>query len=184
MTHDFYERLAFSQGSNISADIEILRRAIPNCVCVRKTSLKADRAGVDYIAQLAGGAEIGIDAKLREKGASAYWTTGEAELALETWSVFPDGKHTPKEGWTLSTAADVDLILFRFHPADWPESYLLPFQMLRMAFKRKRADWETRYPKKIQDSGDWFSQALFVPVSVVLRELMCVMQIRTGSERH
>ena len=170
MTHDFYERLAFSQGSNISADIEILRRAIPNCVGVRKTSLKADRAGVDYIALLAGGAEIGIDAKLREKGASAYWTTGEAELALETWSVFPDGKHTPKEGWTLS--------------ADWPESYLLPFQMLRMAFMRKRADWETRYPKKIQDSGDWFSQAVFVPVSEVLGELSVTMQIKSGSERH
>ena len=161
-----------------------MRRAIPNCVEVRKTGLKADRAGVDYTALLEGGAELGIDAKLREKGASAYWANGEAELALETWSVFPDGKHTPKEGWTLSTATDVDLILFRFHPADWPDSYLLPFQMLRMAFMRKREDWEKRYPKKIQDSGDWFSQAVFVPVSAVLGELPVTMQIKSGSERH
>ena len=69
MRHDFKERLKFSQGNRGERDAEILKSAIQNCVEVRKTDEDTDRKGVDYIARLHGGAEIGIDVKARDKGA-------------------------------------------------------------------------------------------------------------------
>ena len=187
MIHDFDEKLAFSQGVRGLSDIMLLKQAIPGCVDVRKTSYSEDVKGVDYIAVLDGGAEIGIDAKAREKGASKFWKYGEAELALELWSVFPTDKYKGKTGWTLSKSTNVDLILYTFAPTDWRKYYLLPYQMLRMAFIRKREDWEVRYSKKMQDSGNWYSQALFVPASVVLQAIAEVMQTEimtvVGSDR-
>lgn len=179
MIHDFNEKLAFSQGARRLTDLMILKQAIPGCVEVRKTGYKEDLKGVDYVAVLKGGAEIGIDAKARERGASKYWKTREAELALEIWSVFPCGENTSKIGWTLSDSSNVDLILYTFDPSDWDKCYLLPYQMLRIAFIRNREDWEKRYSKKMQDSGNWYSQALFVPASVVLKAINLVEVMHT-----
>ena len=90
MTYDFQERLEFSQGSKILTDKEIIRNAIPDCERVIKTNEDDDRKGIDYIAELSGGALLGIDVKTREKGASRWWKFNEPELGLEIWSVYPD----------------------------------------------------------------------------------------------
>ena len=84
MIYDFKERLAFSQGRRIKSDIELLQKLIPSCVSVVKTDANLDKQGIDYVAKLKNGAEIGIDVKTRDQGASRYWKKCEPDLALET----------------------------------------------------------------------------------------------------
>ncbi len=100
MIWSFEERLAFSKGERGKRDAEILMNAIPNCIDVRETDEATDRKGIDYIATLEGGAEIGIDVKARGKGVSKYWKDGKEDLLLEVWSVCPDGKNEGKIGWS------------------------------------------------------------------------------------
>lgn len=163
-------------GERQRVDLQIIKNAINQCVDVRKTDVAVDKTGVDYIATLENGATIGIDAKARERGASRYWKTGEAELALEIWSVVSKDTAKRKIGWTLSSSTNVDMILYTFDPSDWTKFYLLPFQHLRMAFYRNGREWLKRYGSKKQTSDGWQSEALFVPASVVLSAIMDCMK--------
>ena len=176
MTYDFDERLAFSQGKRMKSDIELLKRIIPYCTEVVKADTNTDKQGIDYIAYLAGGAEIGIDAKTREKGASKFWHYGEAELALELWSIYPNGNKEGVKGWTLSDKTNVDLILYTFDSTDWDKFYLLPYQLLRMAFIRKGREWLSSYARKKQTSNNWQSEAIFIPASIVIEAVKAEMQ--------
>lgn len=186
MIYDFDERLEFSQCKCEERDMNILKLAIRDCVDVRKTDIETDKNGVDYIATLNGGAEIGIDVKTRDKGASSFWKHGEAELALEIWSVCPDSVNNKagKWGWTLSNKTNVDFILFTFDATDWDKFYLLPYQLLRMAFFRNGREWVNKYFHARQISNNWQSEAVFVPVSVVIEAIKAEMQGEIkGSEK-
>lgn len=182
MKYDFAERLAFSQGKRGERDAEILKKAIPNCVDVRKTDEATDRKGVDYIATLEGGAEIGIDVKARDKGVSKYWKNGKEDLVLEIWSVYPDGMNEGKIGWTLSDKTNVDLILYTFDEEDSKNYYLLPYQFLRIAFVKHGREWIKRYGHKQSTTSTknmnrvWYSQAVFVPADEVINAMIQEMQ--------
>ena len=180
MIYDFKERLAFSQGRRIKSDIELLQKLIPSCVSVVKTDANLDKQGIDYVAKLKNGAEIGIDVKTRDQGASQYWKKGEPDLALETWSVYPKNpkdEATGTRGWTLSSKTNVDFILYTFDVADTDKFYFVPYQLLRMAFLHNGAHWIKEYPLKRQTtSSGWESEALFVPASVVLNAISVEMQ--------
>lgn len=182
MTWDFDERLAFSQGKRGERDAEILKRAIPNCIDVTKTDEATDKKGVDYIATLEGGAGIGIDVKTRGKGCSKYWRNGQEDLLLEIWSVCPDENNKGKIGWTLSDKTNVDLILFTFDETDSKNFYLLPYQLLRMAFLSNGQKWINKYGRKQSTSiakrlnKVWHSQAVFVPADEVINAMTQEMQ--------
>ena len=176
MNYDFSERLRFSQGKRGCRDAEILKNAIQNCIDVRKTDIETDKKGVDYIATLQGGAEIGIDVKARDKGTSRYWRNGQEELTLEVWSVCPEGENKGKLGWTLSDETNVDYILYTFDEADSKNYYLLPYQSLRMAFLSNGRKWMEKYGIKKSTSGSWSSQEIFVPASEVMDAVKAQMQ--------
>ena len=176
MIYDFDERLRFSQGERGIRDVEILKHAIRDCVAVRKTDIETDKKGIDYIATLKGGAEIGIDVKVRDKGISKYWKDGKEDLLLEIWSVFPDGNHRGKWGWTLSDETNVDFILYTFDEADSDKYFLLPYQLLRMAFFHNGKKWIEEYGTKFAHSSSWSTQITFVPASVVLEAINAEMQ--------
>lgn len=171
--YNFQERLEFSLGEQQLTDIETIKSMLAGCVSVNKSSsLDLEKAGIDYIAVLRGGAEVYIDAKTRDSGCSKWWSNKQPELALEYWSVRPDGKyHTPraqsKAGWTLSESKKTDLILFKFDMADCLNVYLISFQLLRIAFRRNQSLWRKKYRTAPQDSGSWESECVFVPVHVV-----------------
>ena len=176
MIWSFDERLAFSKGERGERDAEIIRNAIRNCVNVRKTDDETDRKGIDYIATLNGGAEIGIDVKARGKGVSKYWKDGKEDLLLEVWSVYPDGNNKGKIGWTLSDKTNVDFILYTFDEEDSNKYYLLPYQLLRMAFKHNGRAWMNKYGAKYAYSEFWRTQNIFVPVSVVMDAIKAEME--------
>ena len=176
MNYDFDERLSFSQGKRGERDAEILRQAIPHCVDVKKTSEELDRKGIDYIATLKGGAEIGIDVKARDRGISKYWKNGKEDLVLEVWSVCPDERNEGQLGWTLSDKTNVDLILYTFDVEDTKSYYLLPYQLLRMAFLRNGRKWLKDYGVRYSHSKSWSTQVVFVPASVVMDAIRAEMQ--------
>ncbi len=176
--YDFARKLAFSRGVSLDTYPATIRSLLgPSCVDVRKAPLELDKQGVDWVAELRGGAEMNIDVKAREAGCSAYWKRGaydrpEPELALETWSVMPDA-HNPsgKIGWTLDESKVTDYTLHVFDPRDCLEVFLLPFQLLRMAFKGNFRLWTSVFRVAPQTShrgsATWKSECVFVPASLV-----------------
>lgn len=176
--NNFVEKLQYSLGKQQTFDIAFLKNHIPNCREITKTNLEQDRAGVDYVATLDGGAKIFIDAKTREKGCSRYWKFGEPELALEIYSVC----EKKKLGWTLSDSTNVDYILYTFDKSDTDDYFFLPFQLLRKIFWENGKDWVGRFGYKIQKSDSWHSWAVFVPASVVLATLTNSMKGKSSDE--
>lgn len=169
--HDFQENLEFSLGEREKFDISLLREIISGCTDIRKTDVETDRIGVDYVAYLRKGAQVLIDAKTRKPGASKYWKHNEPELALEIWSVCPNPSCEGKTGWTLNENSPVDMILYTFDEQDSRKFFLLPFQFLRMAFRRNYSNWVNKYGTRIERNKAWTSEAVFVPASVVLNAL-------------
>ena len=164
--YDFSERMAFSRGARENFDIQTLLAMIDGCVRVEKTDTRLDKGGVDYVATLRNGAQVLIDAKARDKGCSKYWKKNGPEVALETWSVKPDSSNNfnGKTGWTLCEKKQTDLILFTFHPTDTMETFLVSYQMLRIAFRRHLKIWKSSgLLLATQRSDTWFSECLFVP---------------------
>jgi len=183
--YSFKDKLEFSRGQREKTDILTLEKLIPGCLSVLKTDTITDKKGIDYIATLRGGANIFIDAKTREKGCSKFWK-GEPELAPELWSVCPGGKYQiqkerAKAGWTLNETTLVDYIYCTFDPFDCVEVFLLPFQLYRIAFRKKIHQWQKEYfMPPPQDSGEWQSQCIFIPVSVVLNAITAEMKPLSG----
>lgn len=120
---------------------------------------------------------------------------GDPEMALELWSVRPTylpldrdewtyHPHNPPEGvtgWTLSEEKETDAILFTFDPRDTPYCYLLPFQHLRVAFRRHYHVWQSRFESAVQRTtrrdGSWYySECLFVPARDVLYAVSALME--------
>lgn len=189
MNYDFQERLRFSLGEQQASDHATIKAMLSGCVSVEDASQLLNTAGVDYIARLRKGAEVLIDAKTRSRGCSRYWYNSEPEFALEIWSVRPGGRfRIPEErrktGWTLCEAKKVDLILFKFHPEDTRQVYLVSFQLLRMAFSRHLAAWRTIYKNDVQASGTWESECLFVPANVAYEAMRKVSlgELRTSNQ--
>jgi hypothetical protein len=172
MTHNFEESLAWSKGQACSDDLLTIKAMISGCATAELASGIMDCAGVDYIATLRKGARILIDTKNRRKGCARHWKS-EPDLALEIWSVRPNGKYhqrpdKAKIGWTLNETSLVDLILFKFDPDECKDVYLVSYQLLRMAFVANFHKWKAAYKNDIQDNGRFESEAVFVPVSVIL----------------
>lgn len=168
MTHNFRQKLAFSLGERERVDLEVIKSAILGCDRVVKSDKETDLKGIDYVATLRRGGEIYIDGKSREKGASRFWRHEEPELALEIWSAKPSPGNTGKIGWTLDESSATDYILYTFDKSDTDKFFLIPFQLLRVAFCRHYNDWRRTYMTKTQKSNGWTSEAVFVPSSVVL----------------
>lgn len=173
--YGFAERLEFSRGINEEIDIDVLRNYIDGCVSIEKTNVELDKMGIDYIATLRNGAEIKIDAKTRSKGCSIWWRDGP-ELALEIWSVIPTKYNAGKVGWTLDEKKEVDLIFFKFDLVDTDKLYLIPYQLLRMVFRRNYYTWIKRYKIDTQTSGGWQSKCVFVPARIVMSKILETME--------
>jgi len=181
--YSFAEMLKYSRGVREQSDALTIQAMISGCETVVKTGTADDKAGVDYIATLRGGATVLIDAKTRTAGCSRYWRQGP-ELALEKWSVLPGGKYsTPqgKTGWTLCETKNVDYILFTFDPSDSVEVFLYPYQLLRMTFRRMLPQWWKTYKKDTQESDGWESQCVFVPESVVWSAMRDSMRVQVAA---
>jgi hypothetical protein len=166
--YNFQSQLAFSVRSFGRTFEQIISETLPGIVSVEKTCVDVDKTGVDYIATLRGGSRINIDLKLRSEGCSKFWKNGVEELALEVWSVMPEGNMKGKAGWTLDEAKDTHYTLHAFSEKDSHNAYLLPFQLLRKAFRLNAKRWMEQFRVEVQSSGSWKSQCVFVPALMVV----------------
>lgn len=96
------------------------------------------RDGVDRIVYLPNRKEIRIDEKKRTKD--------YGDILLEEWSVFyGEGDRRNKIGWALDANKVCDFIAYAVIPAQ--RCYLLPFEILRLAFAVNRDEWVRKYRK-------------------------------------
>jgi hypothetical protein len=173
--NNFDEQLEISKGIRGDSDLDTIKRHILGAQSVNAVSnVELDKKGVDFVVTLRNGAELYIDLKSRETGASKYWKNNEPELALEVFSVV----ETKTAGWTLDEAKVTDYIYYTF--ADIKTFYLIPFQLLRIAFRRNFTQWQNTYKIKQQKSHSngrlWTSSAIFVPASIVLDAVKAEME--------
>lgn len=173
--YSFEERLAFSRGVRGRTDAETIKNLIPGCIEIKEACEELDKRGIDYIAKLRRGAEINIDLKTRDAGCSKYWEEGEPQIALELWSVVPKNGGRGRAGWTLDEAKLTDYTFHTFDPSDSNEVFLLPFQLLRMAFRRNLDAWKQNFKRDVQSSGTWKSECVFVPAWCVLEAIKAEM---------
>lgn len=166
---EMVERLRWSEGVVAGTCMETIRSMIDGCVSVQRvTDATMQRRGIDYVATLRRGAEVLIDHKARERGCSRWWTDRTPELALEVWSVVPcAGCPKGRVGWSLDEEKATDYTLHTFDDSDSPMALLVPFQLLRVAFRRNGREWLQAYRSADQwtsygDSG-WTSRCVFVP---------------------
>jgi hypothetical protein len=182
--HDWEQKLAFSSGVTESTHPDTIMKLLgDSCVRVEKNNASGNDGGVDFRAYLRRGSQLNIDVKAREKGCSRYWKACplfgialEPEFALETWSVIENREWgiQPVVGWTLDESKDTDYTLHLFDPNDTPEVFLLPFQLLRMSFRKNLFPWIRQFqvsrqftPPKNGRMG-WESECVFVPAAIVL----------------
>ena len=173
--YDFAQQLQMSAETQGRSLETLIADLLPGVVAVVKTSTDQDKTGIDYIATLRRGGSVFIDTKKREKGVANYWRWGEEELALEIWSVCPTATQLGRVGWTLDESKQTHYTLHFFDPSDSQRVFLLPFQLLRKAFREHYREWCATYPKARQNSGSWHSECLFVPAPVVLQAIQQAM---------
>jgi len=104
----------------------------------------------------------------------------EPELSLEKWSVLPSSGRAGKVGWTLDESKLTDYTLHVFDFQDSREVFLLPFQLLRQAFRRNVEKWYSEFFHASQSSKTWESECVFVPACVVLESLATEMRPTTA----
>lgn len=180
---DFNERLEFSRGETDSVYPDAIKSLLPGCEKVEEPSVEMNKLGVDFVATLRRGAQLFIDVKRRDKGCSKHWKrsprTGsvDPEVSLEIWSVKPTADRAGIAGWTLDESKITDYTFHVFDPSDSRESFLLPFQLLRVSFIKNFQSWVRQYSHGVQSSGGWESECLFVPASTVLGAIQLQMRL-------
>ena len=159
--YDFQERMLWSQGFQGAGIGRILRDRIPGCHAIEQAQENADRSGTDYWALRQDLPPLSIDVKVRSKDCQNF---GNDDLALETWSVLNE---TP--GWTRNEKKRTDFVLWFWQ--DTGRFFLISFPALCKTFSRYWQEWSQCYCTAIQDSGNWRSECVFVPRSVVIAKV-------------
>jgi len=172
---DFKQCLAFSYGVTQETHPETIKSLIPGCIMVDQSEINDDLSGIDFWATLRGGAKLRIDIKARSGGCSNYWISNIPELALEKWSCIPQDGSPGKTGWTLDESKLTDYTLHVFDQIDTLEVFLLPFQLLRIAFRHNIKSWSNKYRSAKQNNGSWISECIFVPAPVVIQAISSEM---------
>jgi len=165
--YSFEERLTFSQGHapSIEAVGTIIRDRIPGCIEIEQANIDNDMSGTDYFIYRHSNEALRLDLKLRQ---ADFARRGADDLALEIWSVIPNGT-TGKVGWTRDETKNSDFILWYWK--DTGRFFLVSFPALCSVFSRFWQTWEQRYKTAIQQSKSWQSKCVYVPREIVVKAL-------------
>lgn len=166
MPHDFLTSLTYSKGYvNAPWWEEVYRKAfvgIKRIVAITEDGM-AQRDGIDRVIWLNNDVLIYVDEKVREKD----WP----DFLLEYWS----DKHKRIPGWIAKDLA-TDFIAYAFVPSK--RCFLLPFPLLRTAWRNNRKQWIAKYKRIEADNSTWLTISVAVPIQVVLAAIGDVMLVR------
>lgn len=131
--HDFRRSLTFSHNcSDLSCWAEIYEKAFPTVRAIidHREDGQHQRAGIDRSVVLAGGKQLYIDEKVREKD----W----GDIALE----YVSNNRTGALGWVEKHLL-ADYIAYAFLPSG--RAYLFPVPQLQAAWAANRSMWLSKF---------------------------------------
>lgn len=175
--HKFRQSLAASHShSDAPWWEEIYREAFPTfagMVNVRDPG-SGQRDGIDRHIALTNGRTITVDEKVRE--------TDYPDFCLEYWSVKHKSNRSYDEPGWIAKDLRCDYIAYAFAPSG--RCYLLPFPLLRRAWRYNHADWVARYFQVEADNGHYRTISVAVPIAVVLNAVTgaCLVRFTPQSE--
>lgn len=160
-TADFKSDLLYSEGviDTVSDLPKILKSRIPAFESVEHATINEDRGGTDYwIHRSPPLPPLSLDVKTRRED------FGKDDLALETFSVIPN-----IPGWTRDSNKRTDFILWFWE--DSRRFLLVPFPPLCYVFSKRWQQWRAEFGARTNDSGNWHSEWVPVPVTVLFEAL-------------
>lgn len=167
VTHDFHERLEFSARlSDEPSWVAFYQSIWTDMVSATRLDRQSEwqRDGIDRVVFLANGRQMLIDEKKREavdKSGQPY-----LDVLLEEWSVFY-GELDPRNriGWSLDAKKRCDFVAYAIPLARL--CYLLPFELLRLAFREHRSEWVRLYGARDAKNRDYVTRNVPVPWKVL-----------------
>jgi len=127
----------------------------------------AQRGGIDRQVFLSDGTVLKIDEKARR--------TAYPDFFLEYWS--DEARKVP--GW-VAKPLTCDFIAYAFVPTQ--TCYLLPFQILRAAWRDNRREWIASYGSKKAKNPNHTTVGVAVPIPVVLEALSSALTVKWASD--
>lgn len=115
--------------------------------------LHLQKRGIDKILHFADGKQLLIDEKKRRKD--------YGDILLEEYSNYE--KKTP--GW-LHRNKHTDYIVYAIMPSN--KVYLLPFELLWLAFKNNYTNWLKQYGRRFAKNNGYTTSNIPVPVDILL----------------
>jgi hypothetical protein len=116
----------------------------------------SQRMGVDAVLVMANGQSIKIDEKGRDKDYN--------DIALE----YVSNDRTNAPGW-MEKDLSIDYLAYAIYPAG--RAHLFPWQMLRLAWKRKRDEWIQAFPPIVSRNPGYNTISVGVPVREIWAEI-------------
>ena len=171
--NEFKEQFQKSR-SFAEEDKEIIRRFFHSTDEVVQAPDELDKRGADYIVTIynRNSSPIYVDVKRREGNDYVkYWKNGEPELALETYSIIAEDGNN-KYGWTVDWHKITDYVLYVFPDDVCTKRWMFPYQQLKSAFVTHFNEWKNMgYSIKREKNNGYTSEAMFVPVSAVIKAI-------------
>ena len=161
--HRFEDDLNYSNDlSDEPTWVEFYKRIWPSLIsCVRyDRESQWQKWGVDREIKLANGKQFTIDEKKRKKD--------YGDIALEMWSQYYGHEHPKnKVGWALDRQKRCDFVAYAVVPAQ--RCYLLPTEILRLAFHRHCRHWLKAANCRMSDAQNngYVTRNICVPWSVL-----------------
>lgn len=165
-THDFKERLAWSQAQSDEPFWDaVYRKAFPNLVATVYQSHDgpAQRSGIDRHVVLSNGSVLRIDEKKRERD--------YGDILLEYLS----NSTTGAPGW-IEKDLLIDYLAYAFMPTR--TVYLFPWLMLRRAWLHYKPEWTDRCKTIEARNPGYVTRSLAVPITVLQRAVQTAAVIR------
>jgi hypothetical protein len=143
---------------------QIYRLAFPGFLSMQaiKPDGWAQRGGIDRLVTLRDGTVLKIDEKARRED----WP----DILLEQWS----DERGKRPGW-IQKDLTCDYIAYAFVPSR--TCYLLPFQLLRRAWKHQGRFWIDAYREVRAQNNGYVTVSIAVPIDVLLASLASVMKV-------
>lgn len=149
---------------------EVYRNAFPTMSTMADVRADgwAQRGGIDRQVILRDGTVIKVDEKVRR--------TSYDDILLERWA----DRDRKVPGW-VQKPLTCDFIAYAF--ATTGVCYLLPFQLLRRAWRQHGPDWIASYPPVLAENPSYVTESVPVPTMVLLDAIAGAMVVYFQPEK-
>lgn len=175
MTHDFRERLGFSQGVAMPEKLlEYLLSSISGGLEIVPATEEEDRQGTDYWVRRDHGLPI-VSVDVKHRDFDPVLKYGSDDALIETTSVYRGPKNGPwldchreKPGWTLDTIKRTDLIVYTWPQPDGKRRFwILYFPFLYEAARRNWREWAKEYGERSAGNAGYLTLFICPPRRVI-----------------